>query len=204
MKKGGRVLVPALSIDRTQDIYAVAAEAEIFPIYIDGSRDTTDVYTNHLGPEADSLRNAKRFEGKEERKKFLNSKKPAMIIASSGMIHNNTASSFWARNLLPNPNDAVFLVNYMDPDSQGAKLSKTEPGKFLVLNGGITKRACLVQKFNFSAHMSGDDGRELEERLNPETVIYNHGQDSEIEKFIENAPKDRRRIKAEVGKFVEV
>jgi Cft2 family RNA processing exonuclease len=201
---GGRVLVPALSIDRTQDIFAIASEAGISPIYIDGSRQATEVYARHLGAAAESLKNAVKFENNSHRRDFIDSGKPALIIASSGMIHPGTLSSFWSRNLAPNQGDAVFLVNYQDPEGQGAKLLATEKGKFLVLNGGIVKRDCRIERFNFSAHMSGEDGRLLEGRLNPDVVIYNHGQDSEIDKYIANAPKDRRRIKAMAGRYLEV
>jgi Cft2 family RNA processing exonuclease len=205
MRKGGRVIVPALSIDRTQDIVAVAAEAGIFPLYIDGSRETTEAYIKHLGPLASSLGRAKRFADQREREEFLNSRKPAMIVASSGMVYAGTLSSFWVKNVLPNQKDAVFLVNYQDPDGQGSIISRTGQGEFCVINGMISKRACDVRKFNFSAHMSGEDGMALEERLNPKTVIYNHGQNGEIDRFIADAPNDgRRRIKAEVGKWVIV
>ncbi len=204
MRKGGRVIVPALSIDRAQDIVAVAVEAGIYPLYIDGSRRTTEIYIEHLGSLADSLGKAKRFESQTEKTDFLNSKKPGMIIASSGMVHTGTPSSFWVKNILPDSKSAIFLVNYQDPDGQGTIISRTGQGEFLVFDGMISVRKCDLQKFNFSAHMSGEDGRELEERLNPATVIYNHGQDAQIDKYIREAPKDRRRIKAQVGKYEEV
>jgi Cft2 family RNA processing exonuclease len=203
IRKGGLVIVPALSIDRAQDIVAVATEAGIQP-YIDGSRETTEIYIKHLGNLGFALEKARRFDDKSQKFDFLNSNSPGMIIASSGMVHSGTPSFFWVKNVLQRSNSAIFMVNYQDPDGQGALISNTGVGEFLVFDGVISKRNCDVKYFNFSAHMSGDDGRELEERLNPDTVIYNHGQDRHIDNYIASAPKDRRRIKAQVGKFEEV
>lgn len=203
LSDGGKILVPALSVDRTQDIYAVAKSAGI-PVYLDGSRQVTDVYAKYLGPEASFLRTARRFEDYSQREEFLRDNKPAMIIASSGMVHEGSLSSYWAKNLMPNNKNAIFSVNYQDPDGGGAKIMSTQRDKFLVFGGGIVRRACSIESFNFSAHMSGDDGVEMENRMNPETIIYNHGSCKEIQKHISNAPKNCHRVVAKAKMWVEV
>jgi Cft2 family RNA processing exonuclease len=204
LNNGGRIIVPALSIDRTQDLYAIAKKAGL-PVYIDGSRKATEVYANHLGQEGQMLLKAERFENQEARLQFLKSRKPAMIIASSGMLHRSTMSAFWVQQFAPNPKDAAFVVNYQDPGGQGSSLLQTKQGYFFIFNGMIVRRACRLEKFNFSAHMDGKDGQELEERLNPDVVVYNHGSRREVDRYIKAHESDgRRRVRARVGQEIEV
>jgi mRNA degradation ribonuclease J1/J2 len=62
-----------------------------------------------------------------------------------------------------------------------------------------------LEKFNFSAHMDGKDGQELEERLNPDVVVYNHGSRREVDRYIKAHESDgRRRVRARVGQEIEV
>ena len=121
----GRLLIPGLSIDRMQDVFGDLYEAGLWPIYIDGAWKPTEIYLHYLDGRAASLRKALRFRNERERWQFLKSREQGVIIASSGMVYPNTLSAFWAENLLYQKNDAIFTVNYQEPNGQGFLLKTT-------------------------------------------------------------------------------
>lgn len=204
LERRGRLLIPGLSIDRVQDVFGDLYEAGLGPIYIDGARKPTESYLKYLGERAAALRNALRFGGDRERAAFLSSRQPGIIIASSGMVLPNTLSSVWAERLLHRRNDAIYTVNYQSPNGQGHLLNTTPDGKFVSWNDGIVRVRCERKEFNRSAHMDGPEGEELENRLNPDVIIYTHGENAEIDRYIAGHQDQRQRIKALVGKEVEL
>ncbi|MBI2063816.1 MAG: MBL fold metallo-hydrolase [Candidatus Yanofskybacteria bacterium] len=204
IERRGRLLVPGLSIDRIQDVFGDLYESGLWPIYIDGARKPTEIYLHYLDGRASSLGKALRFRNERERMQFLKSRQPSVIIASSGMIYPNTLSAFWAENLLYQKNDAIFIVNYQEPDGQGFLLKTAPDGKFIKWNDGIVQVRCERKDFNKSAHMDGPEGEALEERLNPDTIIYTHGENDEIDRYIASHQDKKQRIKALEGKEVEL
>ncbi len=204
LARQGRLLVPALTIDRTQDVFGVLYKAGLWPIYIDGARKATEIYLEFLGEKAADLKKALRFRGDCERQAFLDSRQPGIIIASSGMVYPNTLSAIWAQHFLYRPNDAIFLVNYQEPNGQGFILKNAKRGDFIRFNDSIVRVMCERQDFNCSAHMDGYEGEELEERLNPDIVIYNHGERKEIEEHIAGHRDGRARTLAEPGKEIQL
>lgn len=204
-KRGGKVLIPALSIDRAQDIFMILHNAGVGNVHMDGARGPTNIYTEHLNNEV--LASANRIENDDQRKKLANSNVPVVIIATSGMMLEETLSAFWAEKLAPSKNNSVIMVSYQDPGSQGGRFSNTPQGQFLVFSGrrqGILLKACETYSLNFSSHMSGPEGEELEANLNPDTIVYNHGSGGEISRYIESHNDGKKRIIAGVGKWYSV
>ena len=204
LARGGRLLIPALTVDRTQDVFGVLYGAGLRPIFIDGARKATEIYLQFLGEKAADLKGALRFRNDRERQAFLDSRQPGIIIASSGMVYPDTLSAIWAQYLLYGPNDAIFLVNYQDPGGQGFVLRNAKRGDFIRFNDSVIKVECERQDFNFSAHMDGYEGEELENRLNPDVIVYNHGEREEIEKYIQAHRDGRARTLAEPGKEIQL
>lgn len=201
---GKQVLIAALSIDRTQDVYTILERNGVFPLYVDGSRGASRIYQEYLGK--DLFRYARNFRDRGERIKLINSGQPAVIIASSGMIHRDTLSAWWAEQFIYRDNAAVFMVNYQDPCGQGYVLANSKKGEFFFFNDSLFQRRCDVEQFNLSAHMDKAAGEELEERLNPEVVVYTHGEDVKIESYLNEHQSEygRTRVKSLVGKEIEL
>jgi len=204
LSRGGRLLIPALTVDRTQDVFGTLYRAGLGPIFIDGARKATEIYLEFLGEKAADLKKALRFRSDRERQVFLDGHKPGIIIASSGMVYPGTLSAIWAQRFLYRSPDAIFLVNYQDPSGQGFVLKNAKHGDFIKFNGSVIRVECERQDFNFSAHMDGYEGEELESRLNPDVVVYNHGERKEIEEYIQTHRDGRARIMAEPGKEIQL
>lgn len=208
LDNGGQVLIAALSIDRTQDAYTILERSGISPLYIDGSRSTSQIYQDYLGQ--DLFRYAGNFQGKSDRERrrkrtdLVNRGQPVVVIASSGMMYKNTLSAWWAEHFIYRDKAAIFLVNYQDPCGQGYVLDHSEKGNFLIFNNSLFRRRCEVKHFNLSAHMDKVAGEELEERLNPEVVVCTHGEDAKIEQYLNEHRNGRTRVKSLVGKEIEL
>ncbi len=202
LDNGGQVLIAALSIDRTQDVYTILDRGGISPLYIDGSRRTSQIYQDYLGE--DLFQYAGGFRNKQERRKFMQSGQPAVVIASSGMMYAETLSAKWAEQFIYRDNAAIFMVNYQDPCGQGYALKNSTKGEFLLFNEQLFRRMCEVKSFNLSAHMDKTAGEELEERLNPEVVVYTHGEDAKIEQYLQEHKRGMTRVKSLVGKEIEL
>lgn len=206
LERGGQLLVPALSTHRTQEIYAIAVSAGLGPVYIDGSQAVTEIYRKHAPQNGEILENVPRFSSRQERMRLLRSEEPAIIVASSGMVYEHTLSAMWAENLLFRENCAIFTVNYLDPCSQGFTLNKSRKGQYIPFNGHIVQRLCEIRHFPLSAHMDKTDGQEMEDRLNPNVVVYVHGENSQMDSYLEKYPgtAKRKKVKAEIGKEIEL
>lgn len=202
--KGYKILIAALSIDRAQDVFCILAREKLgVPIYLDGSERVFRIYRDNLQNGA-ILNEAVWFKGEGDRRAFLRGRESGIVIASSGMMMPNTLSALWARELLPDPEAAIFTVNYQDPTSPGFMVKQSKEGDFMIFGDAIVKRQCLVEHFDLSAHMDKEDGEELEERMNPDTIIYVHGEDAKMDEYIRTRGDGKRRIKAEVGKEVSL
>jgi len=205
LEAGGQVLVPALSIDRAQDIFCIYKASGIdskYPLYIDGSRSTFGVYRDFL-PDGHLLDSATWFESKRQKSDFLKSRRPGMVISSSGMVYKDTPSAWWAQRLLGVRGSSVFFVNYQDPNGPGFGLVASRDGQHVFVNGVSVRRQCNIEQFEFSSHMDGLEGEDLERRLNPETTIYIHGDEYKIDAYLALKSGDgQRRIKAMVGQEV--
>lgn len=202
LANGEQILFATLSIDRGQDVYAILKNAGVEP-FIDGSRRAFEIYRQYF--KGSILDEARIIKDDIEAENIRRRGKPAVIIAPSGMLMPDTSSSWWAEKFLGDERKHIFVVCYQDPTTQGFKLLNSEVGDFLPFNSGLVKRKCDVRYFDLSAHIDKKDGEELEERMNPGTTIYVHGENAEIDKYISEHQDDgRRRVKAIVGQEVEV
>jgi len=206
LKKGGQVIIPSLS-DRIPHIFSLIWQSGIadqYHVYIEGARGIIDVFNKYSEKALSVLKKAKYFQDRYEIHRLMKSGNPAVIIGTSGMLYPGTLSAKWAVECLPNKRSAIFIVNYQESGGQGQVLLDSHYNDFVVFNETMAIRKCRIAKYNISAHMTGKEGEELEERLQPRTIIYVHGDDKEIERYIAGKSRDKRfrRVKSFVGQEV--
>jgi len=154
VKRGGKVLVPAFSVARGQEIMSVLEERQFsWPVWVDGMiRNVLDLYLAHSSFLRDprllarAAENQKVVKGWSERKRAL--KEPGVIIASAGMLKGGPSLYYYAR-MVGNERDAVFLVSYQAPNTPG-RLA-LEEGVFFDGERKAPVKARL-QLFDFSSH----------------------------------------------------
>jgi Cft2 family RNA processing exonuclease len=180
---GGRVLIPAFSLGRAQEIAALFADAfadgelSPFPVLLDGmTRDVCAVYERHRG---ELMRRRRRntehciynahvqpaAQTFKPTATALAEMPPQCIVASSGMLMPGSRSAEYAAHMRNHPRDAIFFSGYLDDESPGRRL----------LDMHRSRTGALIDSYRLSAHAAAADLRELIREVNARLVILVHG-----------------------------
>jgi metallo-beta-lactamase family protein len=176
ISRGGKVLVPAFSVGRTQDLvyslHKLFDEGRLprIPIYIDSplAINATEIFKKH--PECFDEETFKhidqhhdpfgfkqlRYVRTAEESKQLNDKKePCMIISASGMCEAGRILHHLANNI-QDPRNTVMMVGYCAEHTLGKRLIDREE-EVNILGGTYMRKAEVVVHNSFSAHADNDD-----------------------------------------------
>ncbi|MBP6885784.1 MAG: MBL fold metallo-hydrolase [Candidatus Pacebacteria bacterium] len=206
MDDGGRVLIPTLAIDRMQEMYQILHEAGVdkkWDLWVVGGAAPTEIYRRYA-PDSKLLATMQRFRDMPHQFRVQKSEKPVIVLASSGMLVEDTPSYAWATTLLHEPGSAIFMVNWQDPCEFGGRILASGQGCLVEAADGYIAKRCRVERFDFSTHAKQDELDEIVRRLNPDRIIHVHGENERIDEFLSTAPDASRRIKAHVGVEIPV
>ena len=171
--RGGKIIIPAFAIGRTQEViylfHRLMDEGRLprdLPIYVDSpmSTNVTAVFRRH--PECYDDETKKRFTDNHENpfgfaqlkyissveeSKALNTvKRPAVIISSSGMCESGRILHHLANNI-GNERSTVLIVGFMAQNTLGRRLADKE-STIRIFGEEYTVRARLKNMNAFSAH----------------------------------------------------
>lgn len=165
--RGGKVLIPAFSLGRTQLVvhflrrWMHEGRLPALPLWVDsplGAR-IAEVYDRH----AESLRavngpgvaSARYFGDREEADEVSTGREPCAIVASGGMCEGGRIVQH-LRHHVDDPRSTVVLVSYQAPYSLGRQLLEKRPTvRFHGRNWN--KWASVVELTGFSGHADRDD-----------------------------------------------
>ena len=142
----GKVLIPVLGVGRAQDILLIVEQAirdgklKDIPIYVDGMVwDVTAIHTTY--PEFMNREVKRQVFGEDvnpfvakcftkvgshaEREQIIHSRKPCIVIATSGMLTGGS-SVFYFQNLAENKKNAIVFVSYQAEGTLGRRVQKGE------------------------------------------------------------------------------
>ncbi len=196
-QRGGKMIVPAFSLGRTQMlvyvIHKFIDEGRIprFPIYVDSplALDITEIYRRHthdydeetqrdfVGQDHLPLlfRNLTYVKTVEESKRLNEVRGPLMIIAASGMMTAGRVVHH-LRHCLSDKRNAVFITGYQAEGTLGRRL--LEGAKQVELYGDWFTVKATIELFNeFSAHADRHELQAFAEKL-PELkrIMLVHGE----------------------------
>jgi metallo-beta-lactamase family protein len=171
VEKQGKIIIPAFSIDRTQEIIFLLDQLEHedklpeIKVYVDSplSVKATQVMALHresfnpsildyISRDGDpfAFHNLHYVSKLEESKAINEEKQPSIIISASGMADAGRVKHHIANNI-ENPNCAILLVGYASPRSLAGQL--IEGREEVKIFGDVKKvRAEIHRMDNFSAH----------------------------------------------------
>ena len=201
LRGGGRVLIPSFALGRAQEVTQILLTSMASglmpsaPIYLDGlTRSVTEAYEGLLPLLPESLRNRVKTGGqgafltgtvqqvkdRKHRDQITASDRPAIVIASSGMLHAG-ASPAYARAWLPHVENALFVVGYQDAESPGRRLLELQQGGDVLLPDGKGAREavsayCRIERFYLSAHADRGGMLGLISRYSPGKILLTHGE----------------------------
>ena len=175
VERGGKIIVPAFSVGRTQDI--VFALHTLFdqgklpriPIFVDSplAVNATDIFKKHpecfdeetyrhitLQHDPFGLNQLTYIRSVEESKQLNDRQTPCMIIAASGMCEAGRILHHLA-NTIGDPRNTILIVGYQAENTLGKKLvDKFEEVK--IFGNVYQRKAEVVVHNSFSAHADGN------------------------------------------------
>jgi len=186
--EGGRVLIPAFAVGRSQEMLSILhAYGFRRNVYIDGmARAVNEIFLNYpdylKAPRAfmKALSTARVVRGWRDRREAL--RRPSIIVAPSGMLQGGTAI-YYMENLALDERSGVFLVSFQIPGTGGAKLLET--GRFTIGDREEEVKA-RVRRFDFSSHAGMTQLHDFLKRLRGEPKIYViHGEEENCKALVD-------------------
>ena len=204
VSRGGKVLIPAFSVGRAQEVMLCIQEAlqngrlKDIPVYIDGMiHESTAIHTTYPEYMSRTMKGRVLWEDLEpfsldlfttvsrsdEREEIINGG-PSIIIAPSGMLTGGP-SVFYLKNLAKDEKNTVVLVGYQAKGSLGRSLQ--EGMRKIVLREERTEkeveiRASIQVIDGFSAHADKIQLHSFTQLIKPKPnrIILIHGEEKKI------------------------
>lgn len=174
--RGGKVIVPAFSLGRTQTIdYFLhllinSRQLERLPIYVDSPLATAATQVFRMHPECFDDETSRLLEDDpdlfgeklvhftqsvEESKALNYSKEPCLIIAASGMCESGRILHHLKHNV-EDPRNTILIIGYQAPETLGRKIVERRP-ELRILDRFYPLRAEVVVLNGFSSHADHGD-----------------------------------------------
>jgi len=204
-RRGGKVLIPAFSLERTQElVYDLhilwdAKEIPAVPIFIDSPLATkvTDIFMKH--PECydremyekflSKAHNPFRFslvqytESPEDSKALNGMPGPMVIMAGSGMCEAGRIRHH-LRNGVEDPRNTVLAVGYMAENTLGRRLIERNVGEVKIFDETYQKKAETLFINAYSGHADmADLDRFVARTEGLKKIILVHGESGQMEPF---------------------
>jgi metallo-beta-lactamase family protein len=174
--KGGKVIIPAFSVGRTQELLYALNSLELqgrlpaVPYYVDSplSLQATQVLKNHMevynngvkevlkvDDDPFAFKGLKFIESVEESRALNQDPRPCVIISASGMADSGRVKHH-IRNCISNQKNTILMVGYCEPRSLGGKLLAGEP-VVNIFHQDYTVNAEILSIQSMSAHGDYED-----------------------------------------------
>lgn len=169
--KGGKLIIPAFSVGRTQEIvfalnnFFNAGRLPTIDIFVDSplAVNATTVFRMHpecfnknfsdvleKDPDPFGFDNLYYINKVEDSKKLNDHKKPCVIISASGMMEAGRVKHHLANNI-SDPKNTILIVGYCAPTTLGAKIGRGD--KEVSIFGTVHEVKAEVKKIeSFSGH----------------------------------------------------
>jgi len=206
-ERGGRVLMPAFSFSRTQQLLTTLYELYHddknfnYDVVIDSklSCEITKLYSKIL--KYDDLKywnkviswdNIKLIEDKEESTSCIKNKSSKIVISSSGFCTNGRILNY-LQEYLKNTNDMVIFSGYVGSDESylSYRIKNYKDHKTITINKKpIQNRADCIVLSSFSSHASRKDLIEFGSSQNCEKIYLVHGSEQaklDLQKDLQDA-----------------
>lgn len=176
IKRGGKVIIPAFSVERTQEItYTLhrlfdARALPRIPVFVDSplSVNATEVFRLH--PECFNrdifkmvlahddpfgFEYIKYIRLVEDSKRLNDMKEPMVIISASGMCESGRILHHLANNV-GDPKNTILIVGYQAHNTLGERILNRQPN-LKIFGEMFPLKAEVVEMHSFSAHADHDD-----------------------------------------------
>lgn len=212
LDRGGKIVVPAFSVGRTQDlVYALhtlfdAGKLPRIPIYVDSplAINATDIFKKHpecfddemsrhiaLHHDPLGLNQLQYIRSAEESKKLNDATGSCMIISASGMCEAGRVLHHLAHTV-EDARNAILIVGYQADNTLGKRLVEKET-EVRILGTVYRRNAEVIVHNSFSAHADGDELRKYVRQFDQkqlQRIYLVHGELERQEKFRDGLAAD--------------
>ncbi len=216
-ERGGKIIVPAFSVERTQEVVyylnQLWREQRIpdLPVFVDSPLSTSATAIFRMHPECFDRETYEFMQQHqdpfgferlhyvrdvEESKKINTLREPCIIISASGMCETGRVLHH-LKNNIENPANTILVVGYMAENTLGRRIVERQES-VKIFGEPYRLRAEVVIMNAFSAHADRQDLLSYVERMDGRRlrhVFVVHGEPSQAEPFAEAL---RERIEGEV------
>ncbi len=181
LDSGGKAIIPAFSIGRTQEILLILKKYGLHA-YVDGMGvDVFNIIKRSPEYVRDITRLEKIFTGSnivkpEEREEII--QQPSIIVTSAGML-NGGPVMYYLREIYDDPRSKVHLTGYQAEGTNGRKA--LEQG-YIEDRNEIIHLNCRLELYDFSAHCGDEQLKDVVKRFcdnGTQKVFPVHGDNTE-------------------------
>ena len=206
-QRGGKILVPAFALERTQELiyllYLLEKGSRIpkLPVYVDSplAVNITEIFKLHpecfdketkalLEREEDpfGLKRITYITESEDSKKLNHLQEPCLIIAGSGMCEGGRILHH-LKNNIEDPKNTILVVGYMAENTLGRKIAEKYP-KVRIFSEEYSLKSEVVVLNSFSAHADRNELLQYVEQAkkNLRGVFLVHGEEKESQALKES------------------
>jgi len=216
LEGGGKVLIPATSVGKAQEILLALKrhEAELpdAPVVLDGMAfRATRIYSQFIMYMDDSIKRALIINGQDpfewerllqpktlrSRRELVEGKDPCIFIAPSGMLKGGWSQWYLAK-LAPSPENAVVICGYVDPQTPASELvagaREVEVLDLVTRERVRVQVNCRVHHLEISRHAMHSELCKFIATVKPETLVLLHGEKENIDKLASSISSYAKRI----------
>ncbi len=185
-ENGGRVLIPAAALGRAQEIaLTLGSRLPDLPVLIDGLAgivaETYGRYAETTAAERPVL--SDRVRRVTDRRAELLAFRRGVVVSTAGTLRGGPAV-VWAREILPDPANALFICGYQDEDAPGRRLMElAEGGGTLELPDGPVEVRAAVRQFQLGAHADLHGLLRVVDEVQPREIMLVHGRENAQRRF---------------------
>ena len=185
LRRGGNVLIPVFALGRAQEVLIMLAEEDFdVPIFLDGMCkritrkiiDNGSEYVKNKNTLANMYHNIVELVSSKKRR-IDSTKRQGIFVTTSGMLQGGPIMTY-LEEMWHNEKNSILLTGFQAKGTNGRKL--IEKG-YVFLDKGKTHVKCQVEQFEFSGHSSGEDIKEFTKTIQPDHVMFQHGDEDAVE-----------------------
>ncbi|MBI5966305.1 MAG: MBL fold metallo-hydrolase [Deltaproteobacteria bacterium] len=217
LSAGGCVLIPAFALGKTQELLFILhrlirrGQIPPVPLYISGlGKNITEIYQEHrryLRPQASTLSfelfSVLGFLDDLSVESLL--RDPCLIVATNGMMVENTPSARLARRMVQEERHGIFFCGYIDPDTLGYRVFHSQPGEALTFSPQeepVMVKNPNIKRFYLSSHADRYELLEIARIVRPRITVLVHGVKEGMEFLKEELGKESQVFFGEKGKTI--
>lgn len=219
LSAGGCVLIPAFALGKTQELLFIMhrlmrrGQIPSVPLHLSGlGKSITEIYQDHrryLRPQASPLSfelfSVLGFLDDLSVERLL--RHPCLIVATNGMMVENTPSARIARFMVQEERHGIFFCGFIDPDTLGYRVFHSHRGEAIAFSPAGEPVKVInpnIKRFYLSSHADRYELLEVAKKLHPRNIILVHGEKDGMEFLKEELARESQVFLGEKGKTISL